>query len=161
MVRKRSDERPTGNHNPCHAISCIPGVSNQVYGAATVSNGMSKSRGYPKLGTSTSQHKGWQRSTWFTLCPVGIPRGAGLVRIKSPPTHARKVHHCERGRPMRGGEQSPDEAHGRRRLHSRCATRHKIGMEENSRGPYQVGNDPLGCSAGRSFYRGEKAIPKR
>jgi hypothetical protein len=50
-----------------------------------------------------------------------------LVTYKSPPTHIRGVHHCERGRPMRGGEQSPSEAHGRRRLHRVCLAAHVSG----------------------------------
>ena len=41
----------------------------------------------------------------------------GLGQHKSLPTCFRRGHRCERGRPMRGGVPSPDEAHGRRRRH--------------------------------------------
>jgi hypothetical protein len=34
-----------GKDSPCHVISCIPGVTHQVYGAATAPNGMRDSRG--------------------------------------------------------------------------------------------------------------------
>jgi len=40
---------------------------------------------------------------------------SGLGQHQSRPTCVRRVRHGERGRPMRGGEPSPVEAHGRRR----------------------------------------------
>jgi hypothetical protein len=117
MVSKRSDERPTGNRTPATLYLAY-------LASITRSTGQ---RPHPRTEIASKDDRGWEPGlpaqrlaevNLFTLCLVGIPRGAGWVIYKSPPTHVRRVRHCERGRPMRGGEQSPSEARGRRRLHS-------------------------------------------
>jgi hypothetical protein len=74
----------------------------------------SDDQGWSKPDTSHKDAAGHLR----TLLPVGIPRRVGWVASKPPPTRSHEVHRYERGRPMGGGVSSPDEAHGRRRLHS-------------------------------------------
>jgi hypothetical protein len=146
----RSGVQPTGKSPPA-STPCTTGQRTNPEGFS------------PRKGCHARQQPGrrLRQVTWSTLSPFGIPQRAGWVDWKPPPTRPCRGHLHERGRLTRGDAQSINEACQRRRRHSTCATRRKIGMEGNSRGPYQVGNDPLGCSAGRRFYRGETAIPKR
>jgi hypothetical protein len=61
-----------------------------------------------------------RRGAWGNVLKSNAPCAylTGRVMFKPPPTGFRRVHHHERGRPMRGGVQSPGETHGRRRPHS-------------------------------------------
>ena len=76
---------------PCHVISCIPGVRNQVYGAAT---GVTRSTGDRDLrlteaGLRFLPAQRTNRVTSSTPVPVGIPQSAAWVNGKPPPTVCR------------------------------------------------------------------------
>jgi len=65
----------------------------------------------------------------YLIYPMSVQDTAksGIGWAKPLPTPSCRAYQCERGRPIRGGEQSPDEAHGRRRLHSVCLAAHLSG----------------------------------
>jgi hypothetical protein len=108
MVSQRSDERPTGNTAQV-SRPCPMGQRPHPMGIT------------PQGGTEDGEKRiPSQRIPEVNLTNPLVGRDSaesGWGQHKSRPTCFRSVRHGERGRPMRGGVQSPNEAHGRRRRH--------------------------------------------